>query len=81
MTTTFFASAHCGRWSASLLANMRLHLTKARREDGDSFLLLYCDANWEPITDTSHQSLEDALDQAECEYVGTRETWVRLGAV
>jgi hypothetical protein len=48
--------------------------------DGDSFYLFYCDADWEPVTDTWHESLGDALDQAEVEYAGTRETWVHVGA-
>ncbi len=49
-------------------------------QDGEGYYLFYCDADWEPVTDTWHESLEDALHQAEFEYAGSRETWVRVGA-
>jgi hypothetical protein len=41
-----------------------------------SFYLFSCDAIWCSITDTSHQSLEEAQAQAEYEYVGTFDTWI-----
>ena len=46
-------------------------------EDTGGFYLFYCDADWEPVTDTWHESLQDAIDQAEFEYVGTAATWER----
>jgi len=36
------------------------------------FYLFYCDAEWNVITDTLHESLELALGQAEFEYRGVR---------
>ena len=37
--------------------------------------LLYCDDNWEPVTDTWHENVQDAKEQAEFEYSGTQESW------
>jgi hypothetical protein len=50
------------------------------RFDGDDgFYLFYCDEEWKPITDTWHQTLDDAIKQAEFEYEGTSATWQRHG--
>ena len=43
--------------------------------DSKGYSLFYCDADWEPVTDTWHQTLEDAKDQAEFEYRGVTGTW------
>lgn len=49
------------------------------RHEGDSgFFLYYCDDENRPLTDTWHQTLEDARHQAETEYEGISETWVEL---
>jgi hypothetical protein len=42
----------------------------------DAFYLFGCDAEWQSVTDTWHQTLDDALYQAECEYEGASKTWV-----
>ena len=44
-------------------------------QDGDAYYLFYCDAEWEPVTDTWHQTLEAAKGQAEFEYRGVTTTW------
>jgi len=45
--------------------------------DGESgFYLFGCDENWDQVTDTWHQTLEDAQHQAEFEYEGVSKTWV-----
>jgi hypothetical protein len=44
-------------------------------EDDDAYYLLYLDADGEPVTDTWHRSLEDALHQAEFEFSVTPEEW------
>lgn len=46
-------------------------------EDG-AFHLFGCDADWTPISDTWHRTLEDAKQQAELEYAGVSTTWVSL---
>ncbi|MFT5327826.1 MAG: hypothetical protein ACI8P0_005731 [Planctomycetaceae bacterium] len=39
------------------------------------YYLFGCDADWRVISDTWHQTLEDAKDQAEFEYSGVSSTW------
>lgn len=46
------------------------------RYDGDSSCYLFgCDCDWNVITDTFHQTIEDAKRQAEVEYSGVTQTW------
>ena len=42
----------------------------------DAFYLLYCDEHWDDVTDTWHQSLEEAKARAEAEYAGVTQTWI-----
>lgn len=44
-------------------------------DDEDAFYLFGCDADWNVVTDTWHQSLGDAKAQAEFEYEGITKTW------
>ena len=37
--------------------------------------LFGCEEEWNPITDAWHHSLEEAVNQAEFEYQGTKKTW------
>jgi hypothetical protein len=50
-------------------------LAICRYEGEEAFYLFGCDAEWNPITDTWHPSLEEAQQQAEFEYEGVRDTW------
>ncbi len=43
------------------------------------YYLFGCNATWESITDTWHQSLEEAKEQAEFEYRGVSATWHEHG--
>jgi hypothetical protein len=43
--------------------------------DDNAFYLFGCDANWSSVTDTWHQTLDDAKHQAEFEYEGVSTTW------
>jgi hypothetical protein len=43
--------------------------------DGDAYLLVYLDANGDSITDTWHQTLDDAKGQAEFEFGITEPDW------
>ncbi len=45
-------------------------------EDEACVDLYYCDESWRPVTDTWHQTLDHARDQAEFEFAGVSETWV-----
>jgi hypothetical protein len=50
-----------------------LAICQYRKEGG--FYLFYCDENWNTLTDTYHESVERAQEQAEFEYEGTTQTW------
>ena len=47
-----------------------------RYEGEESVYLFGCDADWNEITDTWHETLEEALAQAEFEYEGSSGTWI-----
>jgi len=48
--------------------------------DGDAgYDLLYLDAEGNEITDTWHQTIEDAMRQAEFEYAGISAEWQDVG--
>ncbi len=42
----------------------------------EAFYLFGCDADWQNVTDTWHQTLDDAQHQAEFEYEGVSKTWI-----
>ena len=44
-------------------------------EGEEAFYLFGCDAQWNSVSDTWHECLEDAKSQAEYEYEGTMNTW------
>lgn len=44
-------------------------------DDNDEFYLFGCDGNWNVVTDTWHQSIDEAKEQAEFEYEGVSNTW------
>jgi len=49
--------------------------------DGEGACYLFgCDENWNCLSDTLHDTLEDAKDQAEFEYEGTTATWIEAEA-
>ena len=45
------------------------------RDSEPGFYLFGCDAEWNVVTDTWHETLDDALHQAEFEYEGVGDTW------
>ncbi len=46
--------------------------------DGETaYFLLGCDRDWSQVTDTWHQTLDEAIYQAEFEYAGTKNTWIK----
>jgi hypothetical protein len=46
--------------------------------ESQEFYLFGCDPDWNVITDTWHRSLDEAKEQAEFEYEGSRQTWIHL---
>ena len=43
--------------------------------DAEEFYLFGCDSGWNVVSDTWHQSLDEAKKQAEFEYEGISKTW------
>jgi hypothetical protein len=66
----------CRHWVDGELVEPAAGLAVCRDETG--YYLFGCDGDWEPVTDTWHETLDDALDQAEAEYRGTQATWERV---
>jgi len=50
-------------------------LAICKNDEQGSCMLLYCDENWNPKSDTWHENLHYAKDQAEFEYEGSLKTW------
>jgi hypothetical protein len=55
-------------------------LAICRYPDDTEFYLLYCDPDWQPVTDTCHPTAEQAKQQAEFEFEGVSTTWIDVGA-
>ncbi len=43
-----------------------------------TFYLFGCNLEWAPLTDTEHETLAGAVEQAEFEYQGSKLTWITL---
>ena len=43
---------------------------------GQAYYLFGCDDEWRTVTDTWHETLDEALQQAELEYEGVSATWL-----
>ncbi|WP_299701527.1 hypothetical protein [uncultured Pontibacter sp.] len=52
-----------------------LAICKYDNEDG--YYLFGCDLKWESVTDTLHETVEDAIEQAEWEYGDLSGAWVK----
>ncbi|HEX6372166.1 MAG TPA: hypothetical protein VF006_24830 [Longimicrobium sp.] len=65
----------CRHFAHGALAGPAAGLAICRDSDG-GFFLFGCDAEWNPVTDTWHETLEDAQHQAEFEYEGITGTWM-----
>lgn len=68
-------TGNCKQIVAGVLMSAAAGLAICRYEGEKSFYLFGCDENWETITDTWHETLEDAKAQAEFEYEGVSATW------
>ncbi|OQP51154.1 hypothetical protein A4H97_03370 [Niastella yeongjuensis] len=58
-----------------LLTDIRI-LAICKYEDAPGYYLFYCGADWNEFTDTYHDSIEDAIDQAEFEFANTHSDWI-----
>jgi hypothetical protein len=66
----------CRQSVADVLQGAAAGLAICQYEGEDSFYLFGCDENWQSVTDTWHETLEDARHQAEFEYGGVSRTWI-----
>lgn len=51
-------------------------LAICKGDESQGYYLFYCDADWNPMTDTWHRTVEDAKRQAAFEYAGIEEKWL-----
>ncbi len=65
----------CRQIVAGILQGPATGLVICQYEGDECFYLLGCDADWNSVTDTWHETLDEALGQAEFEYVGASKTW------
>ncbi len=70
-------TGNCKQIVAGILRGPAAGLAICQYEGEESFYLFGCDSEWKSVTDTWHQSLEDAMAQAEFEYAGVSNSWLR----
>ena len=66
----------CKQIVAGQLMGAMAGLAICQYDDEDAFFLFGCDSDWQTITDSWHQTLDDAKNQAEFEYEGIGKTWI-----
>jgi hypothetical protein len=66
----------CKQIVAGQLMGSMAGLAICRCASEEAFYLFGCDADWQCVTDSWHQTLDDAKHQAEFEYEGVTDTWV-----
>lgn len=69
------ATGNCRHVVRGELQGPAAGLAICRYDDETAFYLFGCDAVWNVVTDTWHETLDDALKQAELEYEGITATW------
>ncbi len=68
-------TSNCEQIVAGVLQGPVAALAICQYEGESAFYLFGCDSEWNSITDTWHQTLEEAKDQAAFEYEGVTATW------
>ncbi len=66
----------CNQVAAGQLMGAMSGLAICQDAGEDGFYLFGCDSEWQAVTDTWHQTLDDAKHQAEFEYEGVNKTWI-----
>jgi hypothetical protein len=77
LDTRHIPTGKCAHIVTGELINSVAGLAICQYTGEDSYYLFYCDQNWHTLTDTWHATLQDALNQAEFEYEGTKSTWLK----
>jgi hypothetical protein len=68
-------TGNCKQIVAGVLQGPVAGLAICQYAGEDCYYLFGCDGAWKGITDTWHQTLEEAMAQAEFEYAGVSATW------
>ena len=68
-------TGNCRQIVADVLMGAAAGLAICKSEEEGAYYLFGCDENWQTLTDTWHQSIDDAKKQAEFEYEGVTATW------
>ena len=68
-------TGNCKQIVAGLLARPAAGLAICQYDSEESFYLFGCDEEWNSVTDTWHETVDDAKAQAEFEYEGVSATW------
>ncbi len=70
-------TGNCRQIVAGQLMGPMKGLAICKYDEEDAYYLFGCDEDWESITDTWHETIEEAMEQAEFEYKGSKETWLK----
>jgi len=68
-------TGNCRHSVAGRLLGPAAGLAICQYEGQAAYYLFHCDDEWNSLTDTWHETLQDALRQAEFEYEGVSSTW------
>jgi hypothetical protein len=71
-------TGNCVHTVAGLQMDAMAGLAICQYTGEEAFYLFGCDSDWQSVTDTWHQTLEDAKHQAEYEYEGVSKTWIEV---
>lgn len=71
-------TGNCKQIVAGELMEAANNLAICQYDSENCFYLFGCDENWNVVTDTWHETIEDAKKQAEFEYEGISNTWQKL---
>ena len=70
-------TGYCRHIVAGVVQGAAAGLAICQYEGEACFYLFGCDANWNSVTDTWHETIDEAFGAAELEYVGVSKTWLR----
>lgn len=72
-------TGNCRQIVAGVLQGQAAGLAICQYPQETAYYLFGCDSEWNPVTDSWHGTLEEALEQAEFEYEGVSKTWIVVG--
>jgi hypothetical protein len=75
ITSEIKPTGGCRQIVAGVLQGPASALAICQYDGENNFYLFGCDENWQDVTDTWHETLEDAKHQAEFEYTGVSNAW------